>query len=49
MWSSSSAWIFLARQQFSVATRTMSSWTSLEIGGRTGPGEKSNEIKLDEY
>jgi hypothetical protein len=33
----SSAWIFRARQQFSVANRMMSFWVSFEIGGRLGP------------
>jgi len=34
----SSAWIFRARQRFSVAIRKMSCWMSSEIGGRPGPG-----------
>jgi hypothetical protein len=34
----SSAWIFLARQQFSVAIRMMRAFVSTEIGGLPGPG-----------
>jgi hypothetical protein len=34
----SSAWIFLARHQFSVAILTMRAFVSSEIGGRPGPG-----------
>jgi len=34
----SSAWIFLARQQFSVAILMMRAFVSSEIGGRPGPG-----------